>query len=255
MRRQGRALAESIVLHGLLLGLVIVLSGMITPPPKTVRLEFFLASNDVAALRHTLPTVKASPVSRPQPMPKPRQKTVAHILPKPIKRIKWKPDVPGLPAKPVAHVERPPQKVEVSLRHENVAKPSPAGTQTASVHSQQNEITKNTEQSKQPDSLSQKGKRALLVNYLNLIEKKIEREKHYPYWARSNGVQGRVSVRFVLAPDGKISLVRVSRSSGTDCLDQAAVDAVRNAAPMPRPPHGILLRPKVMELTIVFQLT
>ncbi len=56
---------------------------------------------------------------------------------------------------------------------------------------------------------------------------------------RPRGVgRGRVTVTFSIGPMGALRGVSVARSSGNSQLDQAAVSAVRSAAPFPAPPSG-----------------
>jgi len=56
---------------------------------------------------------------------------------------------------------------------------------------------------------------------------------------RPRGVgRGRVTVTFSVGPMGALRGVSVARSSGNSQLDQAALAAVRNAAPFPAPPSG-----------------
>ena len=50
--------------------------------------------------------------------------------------------------------------------------------------------------------------------------------------------RGRVTVTFSIGPMGALRGVNVARSSGNSKLDQAAVSAVRSAAPFPAPPSG-----------------
>ena len=50
----------------------------------------------------------------------------------------------------------------------------------------------------------------------------------YPYSARSAGKTGRVMVRVLVSPAGLPEKVELRASSGTDALDEAALDAVKN---------------------------
>lgn len=49
----------------------------------------------------------------------------------------------------------------------------------------------------------------------------------YPLSARRRGMEGRVLVRAEIQEDGSCSRVELKRSSGTDLLDQAALEAVK----------------------------
>ncbi len=46
--------------------------------------------------------------------------------------------------------------------------------------------------------------------------------KSYPEAARDHGEEGTVTVRFTVAPDGRVLGVEIVRGSGSDVLDQAA---------------------------------
>ena len=61
---------------------------------------------------------------------------------------------------------------------------------------------------------------------------KIARARHYPELARRRGLEGVVTVEFRVLPDGAVSGVRVRRGIAA-ALDEAALDAVRRAAPFP----------------------
>ncbi len=67
-----------------------------------------------------------------------------------------------------------------------------------------------------------------------IIQSKIARYQAYPRGARQTG---RVQVSMVILRSGALSDVKVARSSGAMRLDQAAVQAVRRAAPFPPAPE------------------
>lgn len=64
----------------------------------------------------------------------------------------------------------------------------------------------------------------------------LNRYKRFPSGARS---QGTVAVRFTIDPGGRVLAASVSQTSGDAALDQAAVDLVRRASPVPAPPPAI----------------
>lgn len=66
----------------------------------------------------------------------------------------------------------------------------------------------------------------------------LERRKRYPSEARSNREEGTVYVRFRIDDGGNVLSVSLSRSSGHSSLDQAVLDMVRRASPVPAPPPG-----------------
>ncbi len=72
--------------------------------------------------------------------------------------------------------------------------------------------------------------------YATMIRAKIEKAKRYPLPAREMGLEGAVKLRFSLTGQGELLRVEVLRSSGIKILDQAAVEAVKRAAPFPPAP-------------------
>lgn len=63
------------------------------------------------------------------------------------------------------------------------------------------------------------------------ILQRIEPFKRYPAAARIEKLEGRVVVRAVILADGQLASSDIAKSSGHDILDQAALEAVRQAAP------------------------
>jgi protein TonB len=92
-------------------------------------------------------------------------------------------------------------------------------------------------------------------SYLEMVKLKIERYKKYPETARVARIEGSVTVRFKIRPSGNVSGVRVIKTSNHDDLDHAALKAVKDAAPFPRPPERFFKGAIPLKLTIVFELT
>jgi len=92
-------------------------------------------------------------------------------------------------------------------------------------------------------------------DYFEIVRLKIESHKRYPGAAKTRQIEGRVTVRFVIEPDGRISSSKVVESSQHRALDQAALSAVKEAAPFPRPPKNLFNGPIPLEITIMFELT
>jgi periplasmic protein TonB len=92
-------------------------------------------------------------------------------------------------------------------------------------------------------------------SYLDMLRLKIESRKHYPESAKNRGVEGRVTIRFILKTDGRVENVKIARGSKSRDLNRAALAAVQSAAPFPRPPANLFKGDLPLELTIVFELT
>ena len=80
---------------------------------------------------------------------------------------------------------------------------------------------------------------ALEADYRNRIRLAVDGHKHYPRMARRLGLEGRVVLGFTILADGRLAGLRVVQSSGSELLDEAALEAVREAAPFPPFPPGL----------------
>ncbi len=92
-------------------------------------------------------------------------------------------------------------------------------------------------------------------NYLEMVRLKIERHKKYPDLARVRNIEGRVTIRFIITPEGVVREVEITKHSRNKDLDAAAVKAVQAAAPFSTPPRRFFQGEIPLELTIVFELT
>ena len=68
------------------------------------------------------------------------------------------------------------------------------------------------------------------------IQRRIRDKLVFPPQARRAGIQGNAEISFTIHEDGRVSDVTVSRSSGSELLDTAAVDASYAASPFRPPP-------------------
>ncbi|MCO5072437.1 MAG: TonB family protein [Rhizobiaceae bacterium] len=64
----------------------------------------------------------------------------------------------------------------------------------------------------------------------------LNRHKRYPAGERDTG---QAAVRFSIDPTGRVLAASLARSSGNGALDQAAIEMVRRASPVPPPPPAI----------------
>ncbi len=92
-------------------------------------------------------------------------------------------------------------------------------------------------------------------SYLEMVRLKIERHKEYPDMARVRQIEGLVTIRFVITPEGGVRAVEIAKTSRHKVLDTAALRAVERAAPFPKPPRRFFKGEVPLELTIVFELT
>jgi len=91
-------------------------------------------------------------------------------------------------------------------------------------------------------------------SYLEMVKLKIERHKEYPEKARARQIAGGVTVRFVITLEGEIKNAQVAKSSRHSLLDEAAIKAVKSAAPFPKPPARFFKQEIPVTVTVVFEL-
>ena len=69
------------------------------------------------------------------------------------------------------------------------------------------------------------------ISYFASIKRKIELVWQYPYEAATAGIQGELTLDFVIARSGKVDSIELVRSSGSKILDEEAIRSIRKAAP------------------------
>jgi len=92
-------------------------------------------------------------------------------------------------------------------------------------------------------------------NYYEMVILKIETCKKYPESAKVMQKEGRVTIGFTLTLQGIVKGIRIIRSCQHPILDQAAIQAVKDAAPFPRPPSRYFKKEIPLELNIIFEIT
>lgn len=68
-----------------------------------------------------------------------------------------------------------------------------------------------------------------------MLRTRVEQLKHYPHIARANRWEGRVVLRAVIGETGQLVDLTVVESSGHSVLDDAALEVLKNAAPLTLP--------------------
>ncbi|MGH7362945.1 MAG: energy transducer TonB [Candidatus Methylomirabilales bacterium] len=67
--------------------------------------------------------------------------------------------------------------------------------------------------------------------YLEGVKRRVEREWRYPLLAQERGFTGKLVIEFAIRQDGRLARLRLADSSGVSILDDAALEAIRKAAP------------------------
>ncbi|MBW1689398.1 MAG: energy transducer TonB [Deltaproteobacteria bacterium] len=92
-------------------------------------------------------------------------------------------------------------------------------------------------------------------SYMEIVRLMIEKHKRYPNTARIRQIEGSVTIRFVITSEGNVRQTKVVKTSRYRVLDTAALKAVNDAAPFPKPPSQIYKGDLTLEIDIVFELT
>lgn len=66
-----------------------------------------------------------------------------------------------------------------------------------------------------------------------LLDRAVQASFHYPLIAQRQGWQGEVRIALTIRADGFLDNIRISRSSGYDILDDAALESVRRIRAVP----------------------
>ena len=91
-------------------------------------------------------------------------------------------------------------------------------------------------------------------SYFASILARINAAKRYPPSAARRQMEGNVMVSFQLDHLGQLLVDQLVKSSGFRSLDEAALEAVRRAAPYPRVPERIETSPQSFTVTLAFVL-
>jgi protein TonB len=83
----------------------------------------------------------------------------------------------------------------------------------------------------------------------------VDLHKYYPKNAAALGHQGRVTVRFVLAPDGTVRSIEMIRPSSSQLLDFNLMTLFRPGVKIPAPPPGALPEGDAITFTMRYILT
>lgn len=112
-----------------------------------------------------------------------------------------------------------------------------------------------TKPATQPSKAQSKlvGNNKQIPELLSLLHAAIEAHKQYPAAAMEMEREGTVTLTFTLFPDGNIEDLHMTKSSGTNSLDIAAMAAVREAIPF-KNINKYLEKPQNYQIDVVFEL-
>ncbi|GMB96824.1 hypothetical protein NHP22001_14130 [Helicobacter sp. NHP22-001] len=212
-----------------------------------------LASIDTHAthLEHTQQTPtppKQPPKQEPKPKPHPHHKP----KPKPKPTPKPKPE-PKPEPKPTPKPEPKPEPTpKPEPKPEPTPKPEPKPEPKKEEQTKAKDLDKKQEPKKPQESnkTSQGAKTSSMAYnqgvsdaFLMKIQMAISSKNRYPRMAMIREIEGEVLVEFVLNTNGSTTDIKISKSSGSDILDHAALQAVKEASSLfPTPKQIVRIR-------------
>lgn len=166
------------------------------------------------------------PVVKEEPTPEPIEETPAPpaevALPRPVA--------------PPPDVREKPKEVPKVVKKAAPPPPSQAANRAAAeVEKSDRSATNRVSQTPSPAS------KAAAASWQSKLFAHLERRKRYPASARARGIEGVLKYTFTIDTAGNVKSVRIVQSSGYKELDDALLDLMQRASPVPAPPPGMPL--------------
>ena len=183
-----------------------------------------------------VPEPVPEPVEPPSPEPEPEPLPEPEPVPAPI---------PEAPAEPAPDLAFPmPATMSADLARQRAEtpatpaptrpRPKPAAEPAPKPQPQQQQAAPAPSQAAPPAVASGPSP----AEWQAQVVRHLDRRKLYPREAQQAGQQGVAQVSFSIDGAGNVLSVSLAGSSGIAALDQAALDTVRRASPVPTPPAG-----------------
>ncbi len=180
------------------------------------------------------PPRPAPEVKRPEPRP---QVKPPEPKPEPKRRVPTEPRIAPAPAR-----EEPPTAASATKAP---ATPAPSEAMVAAPPSAPAVEAGQAMVAPEPVSIAQ---------YQIALNTAAGKYRNYPRYARQREWEGRATVRLDIGADGRAQRIRVSRSSGYELLDNAALEMLRRAQRDTPVPDALRGRSFIVEVAVLFEL-
>ncbi|AXP45810.1 energy transducer TonB [Haemophilus influenzae] len=189
-----------------------------------------------------------------EPEPEPEKQEIVEdptIKPEPKKIKEPEKEKPKPKEKPKEKPENKPKK-EVKPQQKPINKDLPKGDKNIDSSANVNDKASTTSAANSNAQVAGSGTdTSEIAAYRSAIRREIESHKRYPTRAKIMRKQGKVSVSFNVGADGSLSGARVTKSSGDESLDKAALDAINVSRSVGARPAGF---PSSLSVQISFTL-
>ncbi|MBD0684127.1 MULTISPECIES: energy transducer TonB [unclassified Pseudomonas] len=225
LTRYGASLAVVLGVHALAIALALNWTSRppLELPPQAMMVELapLPAPPPPAPPKVVTPPRPPEPVEE-LPLPKLAEAPKPEIsVPKPVKP-KPKPQPPK--PKPVEEKKPEPPKEQPSEQKPSDTPPTQAPS----------------EKSAQPAPGPSPAQMAAKANWQGTLLAHLAKYKKYPLRARQMNKEGTNRLRFVVDAEGNVLSFKLVDSAGTESLDKATLDMIRDAQPLPKPPADML---------------
>ncbi len=225
----------SVFLHGAAMALVLTYASSPVKAPPMVIIDLIPESpppdapilEEPTVVEPSPPPIRPPPIPLPLPPPMPPPPTLLDILP-----VESPPPVPVTAPKPPS---KPLPKLQPKAEKPPSSPPTPQPVPAAPAPA--------------PRAAPSDGD--ALTPYIGALRQAIMRHRAYPSQSMRRGEEGTIIVRIVVTADGALGAVSAP-AGGPVRLVEAAIQAVRDAAPFPPPPAA--LGGRVVEVPVTFRL-
>lgn len=215
-RHWATALCLAALLH--LGASIVIVHASSNRAPEVHTLVLTLGSPSGPAPSAEAPPVPVPPLPEPQPLPLPPPKPAPSPEPEPqAEEVAPAQEAEATPPEPFRPEPAAPPRQEA---------PPPSGTpRDAGAGGSTN--------------VARPGIEAAEARYLDMLSRRLARQRRYPRRARIQRLEGEAVVGFELDRHGRVLWRRVQRSSGHSILDREALAMIERAQPFPRLPAAL----------------
>ncbi|KEA63708.1 Ferric siderophore transport system, periplasmic binding protein TonB [Marinobacterium lacunae] len=211
---------------------------------------------DLGEASETLEEATVEPAAEPEP-----EKVVEAPDPEPVEQpepVVEEPPAPPAIQKPVVKAKEPiakPKPKPVVTDTKPTEKPVPVETRDAPA--EKADTTREAQQKMstgRANALTQGGSPAARQSWFAKVAAELARHKRYPIAARRRGQEGVAKISFLVNRKGEVLEYKISESSGYKKLDDAVIDMLLKAKPLPEFPSEMTQEEIRITLPVEFAL-